>query len=321
MRPALVAIVLLLFTVPTGFAQDAKPWSSDRYPVEARPLAGWNQTLTQPTPAGQWIDLLRFEEAKAGAKLTLSVQASTYRNGEEMIARMKEQFGKDASLAILRTDSRPVGAKSPAWLFFEYTRKGDKGPEHCIAAYWFHMGHRYRVYGFVREVGWKVVGADMERFATTGSFSGRVFSKDPQNYTDDALNFAIWFPEDWRIRLPAGGPRVTFSSDRLGLAVWITVKPVKTELDVAVPALVEELKGRRAVVKKEGAIVNHPVLNMPVATIEYLQGAGDEGRKHVETVIVHRELLYRIALVGKEADLAAGLEPFDRMVNSLSFMK
>jgi hypothetical protein len=321
MRPAVAVIFFLSLFVPATLAQDASSWASDRYPVEARLPGGWTQTLTQPVPAGQWIDLIRLEEAKSGAKLALSVQATTYRNGEEMIAKMKEQFGKDASLAILRTDSRPVSAKSPASLFFEYTRKGDKGPEHCVAAYWFHLGQRYRVYGNVREIGWKVAGADMERFAGTVSFTGRVFSADPQNYTDEAMNFAVWFPEDWRVKLPAGPTRVIFSSLRLGLSVWVTIAPVKTTLEAALPALMEQLKDQRAAVKKEGAIGNHPILNEPVATVEYLTGTGDKALKHVETVIVHRDLLYRIALVGREADLPGGLEPYDRMVNSLSFMK
>lgn len=321
MRCALVAVFLVAVLALPISAQSADGWKSDRYPIEAKLVTGWTQTLTDPTPAGQWLDLLRFDEAKTGAKLALSVQASTYRNGEEMTAKMKEQFAKDASLAILRTDGRAAGAKSPAFLLFEYTRKGDKGPEHCLAAYWFHLGHRYRVYGFVREVGWKVVGPDMEKFIQGVGFTGRVFSKDPQNYIDEGANFSVWFPEDWRVKLPATGPRVAFASDRLGVAVWVYVSPSKVPLAEALPVLVEDLKSGKASVAKQGAPANHPVLNEPAATIEYTKGAGDAALKYVETVLVHRGMLYRIALVGKDAAIAGGLEPYDRMVNSVSFAK
>ncbi len=321
MRQVLTAVVLVVAAVLPAAGQGAE-WSSTLYPVKAVPPAGWTSLIKDATPAGAWLDLQRYEESKTGAKLTLSVQASNYRNGEEMLARLKEQFTKDATLAILRTEAKQATAKQPAFIVFEYTRKGDKGPEHCLAAYWFALGQRYRVYGAVREVGWKTVGADMDRFVQGVSFAGRGFGATAMNFTDEAANFALTHPDDWSVRLPEKGPRVQFASERLGISVWISLRAVKQQtLEDLVTVVVDELKAAKHAVGRQTPPADHPVLNRPVATVEYVRGSGKDAVKCLETLVVHREILYRIVLAGSEANFAGGLDPYDRLVSSLNFLK
>ncbi len=197
MRTIVCAVLLFVLVVPV-FAQDgtpaAKVFKSERYPVQVEVPKGWTKTLDEPTPAGNWVDLVRFSEPKSKALLILSVQATNYTGSNQMIKGISAMFQGDASLAIQRREVQEEAGRRPKGVLFEYTMRGKNGPEHSIAAYWLHRGKRYRIYGTVRESGWKSASTDIESFSGSLKFTSRAFAKASQNFTDVVSNFAIYYP-------------------------------------------------------------------------------------------------------------------------------
>jgi PsbP len=324
MRMMLGGLCLLLLVVPV-LAQDApavpKVLTSDRYPVQVKVPKDWTQTVSEPTPAGNWVDIFRFTHPASKAVLYLSVQATNYRGSEEMISGISSKFQGDPGLAVLRRDPQPATSKRSPGVLFEYTRRGNSGPEHSIAAYWLHQGKRYRVYGSVREAGWKVVSQDIEAFATSLAFTSREFSKQLQNFTDEAMNFIVYFPESWTVKLPASGPRVEFRSARLGAAVRVTVARSSGSLEDDMEAAATKLSRSKATVTRRKGPQNHPEMGYPIMTVEYTRNIDGKEYRFLAICTVHAGKFYELELGVTAKTFDAANEVFARISGSFAFIK
>lgn len=320
----LLAIVLL---AAVGLAQDkgAKPagtaWENTRYRVKALAPAGWTHSQKETKSRGNWIELAGFTESRSGANLTFSVQAAAYRDADEMIDELRRRFQKDAGLAVLRDEVRPATSKRPKGVLFEYTYQYGGKPQHAVAVYWLFRGRRFRAYATVREVGWRSAGGDIRAFVKSVEFTAREFTKDLHNYTDEAQNFRMYFPEEWTIRLPARGPRVVFESKKLGVGVWIYVGATEGRLSDDLKRLKARLTEGGATVTRKKDPATHPDLGLPTAHLEYTKSAGGAAYKYHETLVTHRERFYRIVLAGSVKKFKSGEEAYARMVRSFNFMK
>ena len=325
MRAIVCAVVLFVIAVPL-FAQDAATkatvYKSDRYPIEITVPAGWTQTLEKPTPAGNWVDIVRYEEPRSKGLLILSVQATNYTGSNQMIKGISAMFQGDASLAILRREVQEETSRRPKGVLFEYTMRGKSGPEHSIAAYWLHRGKRYRVYGTVREAGWKVASTDIQGFVGSLEFTSRAFVKAAQNFTDEANNFSMYFPEDWTIKLPSRGPKVEFTSAALGAVVRVYVDrsrgDTKTDME-SVIATHSRDKGT-TIIRRKGP-ENHPELGYEIMLVEYTKSEGGKEYRYLEIGTIHGDKLYRFVLGVAAKNFDSANEVFDRMFGSLNFLR
>ncbi len=325
MRAIVCALSLFVCIVPLA-AQDAAGgggvFKSDRYPAQVKMPKGWVKSLDKPTPAGNWVDLVRYSEPKSKARLILSVQATNYTGSSQMIKGITAMFEGDPSLAILRREVQQAAGRRPKGILFEYTMRGKSGPEHAIAAYWLHRGKRYRIYGSVRETGWKTASSDIEAFAASMTFTSRGFVKAAHNFTDEAGNFAIFFPEDWSIKLPRRGPRVEFTSRRLSAVVRIHLGnsrgDVKKDMENVIAAHTRD-KGT-TITRRKGP-ENHPSLGYEIMTIEYTKSQGGKEYRYLEIGTVHGDKFYRFTLGAAAKSFDAAKEQFDRLFGSLNFMR
>lgn len=325
MRLSVCAVLLFVFVVPL-FAQDgttaAEVFKSDRYPVEIKVPKGWTTDLAEPTPAGNWVDLVRYSEPKSKALVILSVQATNYTGSAQMIKGITAMFQGDASLAILRREVQEETGSRPRGVLFEYTMRGKSGPEHSIAAYWLHSGKRYRVYGTVRESGWKTASTDIEAFCGSLKFTGRAFAKDAHNFTDDAGNFAMYFPENWAINLPSRGPRVEFTGKRLGAVVRLYVGATRGDVKAAMESVIAQLtRDKGTTITRRKGPENHPDLGYEIMTVEYTKSEGGQEFRYLEVGTVHGGKLYRFVLAVGARNFDAAKESFDRMFGSLNFLR
>jgi hypothetical protein len=329
---AIVFPLLLLASTPAAWAQSdgagagklvkqGEVWENARYQVKLDAPEGWTRALDEPRAGGRWVDLVRYEDPKTGAAITLSAQASRYLNAEEMIDAQSALFKKDASLAVLREEVWGASKTRPKGIFFEYSYQGKAGTQHAVAAFWLFEGRRYRVYGTVREAGWRVVSADMDKFVGSVSFTGVINSDQPQNYVDEALNFAVWFPDGWRIRMPASGPRVVFSCDRPRVSLWVYAYSARGDLEGNLDKVAANLEGDGAQIIRKGKPYKHPAFGIDAAALEYTRKTKDGTFKYRETVVFHRNHLYRIILAASEQVFEQGTGFYTRMVDSLSFMR
>jgi len=323
MRLAIILVVVALPLLPAlaqepaGESAGGGVYKSARYSAEVTAPAGWKKTMEGPRPSGRWIDLVRFEEPRAKAWMSLAVQATQYRSVKEMIAGVRRKFNSDASLAILRDETRAANSKRPKGAFFVYTWQGKSGPEHAIAAYWLHLGRRYRIFGTVPERGWRTVSSDFMSFVSSFKLTSRAFSKDLHNFKDERGNFQIYFPETWKIRLPEKGARVVFASPRPDVSVYLYASRSSDGLEESMARVVRRLKDDGVSMKKQGAVRRHPGLGMEVMELEYERGAA----KYVEIATIHRERLYRIVLAATQASYQTGREAFDKMVGSFGVLR
>ncbi len=323
----LLAGSLVLVSMVPAAGEDRGPgpagawFTSRRYQVKVRPPKGWKRTLDKPTPAGEWVDIVRYREARTGATITLSASATRFGSGAEMIAYLKKSFSKDASLAILRTEELGATATRPRAVLFEYTFRGPGGPEHALALYCLNLGRRFRVYARVREIAWRSVAEDVKAFAASLGFTSRAWRKRAQNYRDDARNFAIYFPEDWSVRLPARGPRVEFESARLAVRVRVYVSESAGSLEEDVSRILADIRRRKMDVIRRGRIETHPVSGLRIASFDYRQSREGKTFRYRVSATVHRKLLYRVVLAAAESAFPGGLDAYDRMVGSLAFLR
>jgi hypothetical protein len=308
-KPALAAP-----TTPTDYQSDA-------FEVKMTAPAGWAKTEEGPKAAGAWVTLVRFEEPRTKAQFTLSYQASPYRTSARMFEDLRNQFRADASLAILRNETRTATEHRPEGIFFEYTFQGKEGVQHAVAAYWLHLGRRYRVYGSVKEVGWRTVGGDMESMIDSLRLTDTAFAKDNHNFRDEPDNFMIYFPESFRIRLPEKGAKVVFESDKLGVGVYVYVSAARGDLAASVARVVEALKSDDDEIGKQRPPATSPTLGIETALLEYSRKQGSTTWRFRETLLIHRDRLYRIVLAASDASFAAGEEHYTRMVRSIAFLK
>jgi hypothetical protein len=326
MRKAATLLTIALLTA-VGLAQDngGKPagvsWENQRYRIKAVAPAGWTHSQKETKSRGNWIELGAFTETRSGAKLSISVQASQHKDADEMIEDLRGKFGKDAGLAVLRDEVRPATSKRPKGILFEYTYQYGGKPQHAVAVYWLHRGRRIRVYGTVREVGWRSAGGDLRDFVKSVEFTAREFTKEIHNYVDETQNFRMYFPEDWSIRLPARGPRVIFESKKLGVGVWVYVGATQGRLSADLKRLKSRLEEGGATVTRKRDPSTHPDLGIPTAHLEYTKSASGAAFKYHETLLMHRERFYRIVLAASTKAFKSGEEAYARMVRSFNFMK
>jgi hypothetical protein len=325
MRSMVCVLCLFAFTLPL-LAQDEAPaggvFKSDRYPVQVKVPKGWTKEIDKPTPARNWVDVVRFSEPKSKARVSLSVQATNYTGSGQMIKGISAKFQGDASLAILRREVQEEGRRRPKGVLFEYTMRGKSGPEHSIAAYWLHRGKRYRIYGTVREAGWKTASTDIEAFAASLSFTSRAFAKASQNFTDEASNFAMYFPEDWTIKMPTRGPRIDFTSRRLGATVRVYVTNSRGDLKKNMDGVIAKHTGDggTTITRRKGP-ENHPDLGYEIMSIEYTKNQGGKEYRYLEIGTVHGDKFYLFLLGVGAKGFEAAKEPFDRMFGSLNFLR
>jgi hypothetical protein len=328
MRILLVSfLVALLPAVALGQEPDGggggggTAWKSDAYQVEMEVPAGWKKTLDEPKSSGSWVDLVKFEEPRAGATLTLSYQASRYRTTDEMIETLRKQFRADTSLAILRDETRTATSRRPKGVYLEYTMHGSGGAQHAVAAYWLHLGKRYRIYATVREVGWRTIGGDVESAVDSFALTGRAFSEDSENFRDEPGNYEIYFPETFTIRLPARGPRVVFQSKRLGVSIWIYVSSSEGSLERDSKKFADTLRDDGAKISKQTRPETHPALGVETVTVDYQKSSDGSTYRYRETLIVHRNRFYRFVLAGAESAFPSGEEHYKKLVRSISFLR
>jgi len=319
MRESIAVLALVLIAVPA--LAEGEEFESRHYKIRATGPEGWKRTVDEPKPRGTWLDLVRYEEEKTGAEMTLSVQASSFATGDAMIRWQRERFRKDASIAVLRDEVRRGGGRRPDGVFFEYTYQHQGKARHAIAAYWLYSGRRYRVYATVREAGWRAASRDMEDFVASVEFTGRLFSERKQNWTDEALNYAIYFPEGWTVLLPEGGPRAVFKSHRLGVSIWLYVEEGDPGLEEGVERTFRELEKKGARITKRGESRKHPALGREVREFEYTRTIDGNRYRYGETAIFHRDRFYRIVLAAADSAFSRGREAYERVVESISFMK
>lgn len=330
MRTLVFAVLFVALAASPLLAQDpaAKArvleFTQHGYPVRVKAPAGWKPMIDEPVPDRSWVRLAQFQEPRTGAMIVLSAQAAAYKSTDEMISSLKDHFQKDSTKAILRTEVREGSSKRPKSIFFEYTYKGARGPEHAMRSYWYYNGRRYRIYGASAEMKWRPVSAQIEAFIKSFAFTARIFTGQSQNFTDDAMNYSIYFPDGYRVRLPARGPRVTFASAKVGVMVLLYVEDVSGELSDEIGRLAkriqEESSGAVDAVDQE-APQTHPALGFKTARLEYTRREGGETYKHRETVTVHGGKLYRVVLRGAAAGFARGVEEYGRIVSTLSFLR
>jgi len=321
----LAVVFVLLFLVSPALAEgdegNPRLFKSDRYSIQLTGPDGWKQTLKEPTPAGAWVDLVRYQEEKTGALLQLSVQVTNYRSSEEMIQGLSDQFQKAASLAVLRQEVQAETPNRPRGILFEYSQRDQSGQRHKIAAYWFSGGRRYRMYGSVKEIGWKVAGADMEAAIKSVAFTTREFSRQVQNFTDVEQNYALYYPDGWTVTLPGSGPRVEFESTKLGAVVRLWVTKVSGDLSSAVAAVRKDIGRLRVQGLEESKARKHPATGFEIVTFDYKRTINTKAYTFRETVAYHGGKLYRMVLGAGDSTFQPATEVYDRMVGSLSFLR
>jgi hypothetical protein len=330
MRTAVVVTLLATLALPPAGAQEPEEGSgvltftSHGYPVQVKAPPGWKSVLAKPVSDRTWVHLAQFSEPRTGATVALSAQAAAYRSSNHMIEQLKEHFQKDATKAILRSEVRSGSARRPPGILFEYTYKGSSGAEHAVRAYWFYNGKRYRIYGACGEMKWRTVSAQIEDFAQSFHFTARVFTGDAKNFTDEAGNYAIYFPDEWTIELPARGPRVIVASKKLGVMALLYVEDAREELRGETDRLASRLRDQRGVTVKNlqsDGPKTHPDLGFEVVRLDYVQTEKGTSFRHRETVALHAGKLYRVVLRGTEEAFGRGIETYDRIVRSLSFLR
>ncbi|MHC4473457.1 MAG: PsbP-related protein [Planctomycetota bacterium] len=325
MRSFAVAVALLLLLTPVLAQQPPMPGSkkpvsyeSKQYQVKIAGPEGWTTAWTGPKSSGNWVDLVRFEEPRTKAEVTLSTSATHHRSAKDMIAALKKQFQKDARLAIHRKEEMGPTSKRPRGILFEYTTQGKEGPIHAVAAYFHHLSRRYRVYAVVREVGWRTISDDVEKFAKGLGLTSRAFrdEKERRNYTDDAHGFAFYYPESWSVRVPAKGPRVVFNS-AVGVEIRVYVTSSRENLVDSVDRVVQDLEARDAKDVKRGRPQDH-AQGFRTVSLSYSITAKNVEFLYRETAIVHKNKLYRLVLVGAKSAIRAGEEPYARLIDSFT---
>lgn len=319
--PVLFLLFLVQFAVAEGEGGNPLRFKDSRYPVQLNGPKGWKKTLSEPAPVGSWVDLVRYQEEKSGALVQLSVQATTYRSSEEMIQGLSDQFQKSSSLAILRQEIQAETPRRPRGILFEYSQRGSAGQEHKIAAYWFHNGRRYRVYGTVKEIGWKAVGSDIEGVAKSVEFTSREFGKSLQNFTDVEKNYAIYFADGWTLKLPGAGPRVEFESLKLGATVTVWVTKEAGNLAAAAASTRREIEKLGVQGLAQAGPRRHPDTGFDILTFDYKRMIDKTPYTFRETLAVHGGMLYRVVLGAGDKTFAAATEVYDRMVGSLAFIR
>jgi hypothetical protein len=328
MRSLSILLALLFILAPVQAQEPDKAGSAEpvsfeskQYQVKISGPAGWTQAWTGPKSSGNWVDLVRFEEPRTQAKVTLSTSATVHRSAKEMIEALKKQFDKDARLAILRKEELGATSKRSKGILFEYTARGKEGPVHAVAAYYHHLTRRYRVYATVRDAGWRVVSDDIEQFAKSIALTSRAFreEKERRNYTDNAQGFALYYPEAWKIRVPARGARVVFDST-IGMEIRVYVDSTQDSLVESVDSLVSELKSRDAADVKRSRPELHPQ-GFKTVDLKYSLKSKSLTFLYREMVTVHRDRVYRLALVGTEKAFERGAETYQRMVDSFTLTK
>ena len=324
MRILLASALLAALAVaqqPAAAGGGAVTWKSDAYQAEMTVPSGWKKSFEGPKPSGSWVDLVKFEEPRTGAALTLSYQATQYRTADQMIEALRKQFRGDTTLAILRDETRTETSKRPKGLFFEYTLQGSGGAQHAIASYWLHLGRRYRIYATVREAGWRTVGADVESVVGTFALTGRAFDEDAHNFRDEPGNYEIYYPETFTVRLAESGPRVVFQSERLGVGIWIYVTEASGDLAANANRIAASLKADGSTITKQSRPETHPALGVETVTLEYTKKTDSATYRYRETLIVHRNRLFRFVLAASDKAFPAGEEHYARMIRSISFLR
>lgn len=322
MRNGLILTVLVMLTAAAA-AQGtaATPWENTKYRVKATVPAGWTTTQKQAKARGSWVDLAVFAESRSQVKLTLSVQASQFRDADEMIKWQRAKFEKDSGLAVLRDEVRPGSKTRPKGVLFEYTYQHGGKPQHAVAVYWVHRDRRYRVYATVREVGWKTAAGDIRDFVKSVTFTSRAYSKAPQNYTDLPRNFRLYFPEGWTIKLPETGPRVMFTSQKQGVSVWVYAGESAGNLKKDWNLHLQSLEEGDAKVLTKKKPDRHPDLGVEVGVVEYTKQKGEVLYRYRETALTHRGRFYRVVLAAADTAFKRGLSDYERMVKSIAFIK
>jgi len=322
---AIILALALLAAVATGQDEAAKStdtvWENTSYRVKATVPAGWTQTGKEPKSRGSWVELAAFGESRSEAKLTISVQASRFPNADSMIKWQREQFEKDSGLAVLRDEVRPATKRTPKGVLFEYTYQYQRKPQHAVAAYWVHRERRYRVYATVREVGWKTIASDIRAIVKSVEFTSRAFSKEIHNYTDEAKNFRLYFPEGWTVKLPARGPRVQFTSAKRGVAVWVYTDSSTGKLDSDWTRHLRSLGDADAKIAKKTDPTRHPALGVEVGAVEYTKMIDGKLYRYRESVLTHRNVFYRVVLAAADPAFVGGVSDYEAMVKSIAFMR
>ncbi|MEN8149012.1 MAG: hypothetical protein ABFS86_04270 [Planctomycetota bacterium] len=322
MRNGLILTFLVLAAVvASAQGTSPTPWENSQYRVKATVPAGWTSTLKEPKARGSWIELGAFAESRSEGKMSLSVQASRFRDADEMIRWQREQFEKDAGLAVLRDEVRPGSRTRPKGVLFEYTYQHGGKPRHAVAVYWLHRDRRYRVYAAVREVGWKTIAGDVRAFVKSVGFTSRAYAKSPQNFTDEPMNFRLYYPEGWTIKLPVSGPRVMFTSEKQGVRVWVYADESAGTLKKDWGLLLSGLEEGDAKVLTKKNPERHPDLGVEVGIVEYTKQKGTALVRYRESCLTHRGRFYRIVLAAASTAFKSGLSDYERMVKSISFMK
>ena len=322
---AIILVLALLAAVATGQEgagnSTGTVWENSSYRVKATVPTGWSQIGKEPKSRGSWVELAAFAEVRSGAKLTVSVQASSFPNADAMIKWQRAQFEKDSGLAVLRDEVRPASKRRPKGVLFEYTYQSKRKPQHAVAVYWVHRERRYRAYATVREVGWKTVASDIRSFVKSVEFTSRAFTKEIHNYTDEKGNFRFYFPEGWTIKLPARRPRVIFTSAKRGISVWVYTDPSTGKLDGDWTRHLRTLGETGAKIGKKTAPKRHSDLGVEVGVVEYTKTTGGKLYRYRESVLTHRRVFYRIVLAAADTAFAGGVSDYEQMVKSIAFMK
>jgi len=322
---AIVLVLLLLAAVVSGQDGASKAsgteWENSSYRVKAKVPAGWTQTRKEPKSRGSWVELAAFGEARSRATLTLSVQASRFPDADAMIKWQREQFEKDSTLAVLRDEVRPATKRRPKGILFEYTYQHGGKPQHAVAVYWIHRERRYRVYATVREVGWKTVATDIKNVVKSVEFTSRAYRKEIHNYTDEARNFRMYFPEGWTVKLPAAGPRVIFTGKKRGVSVWVYAASSTGKLSSDWTRHLRSLDAGGATIGKKTEPARHSALGVEVGVVDYTKTTGGKSYRYRESVLTHRGRFYRIVLAAADTAFVGGVTDYEQMVRSISFMK
>jgi hypothetical protein len=324
-----ICLLSLLALVAVTAGQDgegegataAGPYANERYQVKVTPPSGWRQTVKGPKPEGGWIKLVEYTEPRTEATLSLSASATHHRDPDSLIAAMKSQFQKSTELAVLQQEEQGETAKRSKGILFEYTTLHQGKAQHAVAAYYMHAGNRFRILGLVKEVGWRSVGEAMKEFARGLEFTSRIYSKDQQNYRDEIGNFALYFPEDWTITVPASGPRIAFASQRLGIAFWVYVSGARgSTLEENVTKHLDVL-GDGAKILERGSPRMHSSLSTKTVTLTYSKTEGGRTLKYRELLVLHRENFYRFVLAAQEAAFDGGLPSYEMVLSTLAFLR
>jgi hypothetical protein len=138
------------------------------------------------------------------------------------------------------------------------------------------------------------------------------------------MNYALYFPSSFRVRLPERGPRVTFTSAKLGVMVLLYVEDASGDLSSELGKLVKRIResgsGSVDSVDQDGPRV-HPDLGFKTARLDYVRKEGGESYQQRETVTEHGGKLYRLVLRASPSAFARGVEEYGRMVSTISFLR